>query len=68
MTIRIKNAVRDESGRAPLRLALASCLLAIAFATGSPAFETNPLVGKAIGTLRNHLPATLDRLTKAMGG
>ncbi|MFC0303583.1 hypothetical protein [Rhizorhabdus histidinilytica] len=63
-----RNLIRDKSGRAPYKLALGGCLVAFAAATSSPAFEANPLLGKAVHELRRQLPTTLDTVRKAMGG
>ncbi|ATE64057.1 hypothetical protein [Rhizorhabdus dicambivorans] len=58
----------DESGKAVVRFALGCCVLAIAVATSSPAFEANPLLNGKIHELRKHLPETLEKITSAMGG
>ncbi|KRB88714.1 MULTISPECIES: hypothetical protein [unclassified Sphingomonas] len=58
----------DTRGKAAIKLAIGSCLVAAAAATSSPAFETNPLIGKTIGQFREHLPKTLDTIRHAMGG
>lgn len=58
----------DQSGKGVIRFALGSCVLAVAVATSSPAFEANPLISGKIHELRRHLPQTLDRITQAMGG
>ncbi len=59
---------RDQSGKGAVKFALGSCVLAVAVATSSPAFEANPLINGKINELRQHLPQTLDRITQAMGG
>lgn len=59
---------RDESGRAPVRIVLTACVLAIAVATSSPAFRANPILGKTVDEIRQHLPATFDTITRAMAG
>jgi hypothetical protein len=59
---------RDTRGKVAVKLVLGSCLVAVAAATTSPAFETNPLIGKTIGQFRDHLPNTLDAIRHAMGG
>lgn len=59
---------RDTRGKAAIKLTLGSCLVALAAATSSPAFETNPLIGRTIGQFREHLPKTLDTIRRAMGG
>jgi hypothetical protein len=59
---------RDESGKAPVRLAFTTCILAIAVASASPAFKANPLIDKRIDEIRKHLPETLDAITRATGG
>ena len=58
---------RDESGKMPLKLVFGSCLLAIAVATSSPAFEANPLISKTIYDMRQRLPDTLNTITRALG-
>lgn len=58
----------DESGKMPVKLVFGSCALAIAVATASPAFEANPLISKTVYEMRQHLPTTLDAITRAMGG
>jgi len=63
-----RGMIRNESGRAAYKLAIGSCLVALAAASTSPAFETNPLVGETVYELRQHLPATLDTIREAMGG
>ncbi|KRB81286.1 hypothetical protein ASE00_14935 [Sphingomonas sp. Root710] len=64
----LQRLLRDESGKLPVKLVFGSCVLAIAVATSSPAFEANPLISKTIYEMRQHLPATLDTITRAMGG
>lgn len=59
---------RDQSGRAAYKLAIGSCLVALAAASSSPAFETNPILGTTVNKMRQHLPTTLDAIRKAMGG
>lgn len=70
MTIRawITTLLRDQNGKGVIRLALGSCVLAVAVATSSPAFEANPLINGKIHELREHLPQTLETITRAMGG
>jgi hypothetical protein len=63
----ISGLIRDRSGKGVVKFALGSCALAIAVATSSPAFEANPLINGKIGELRHHLPATLEKITDAMG-
>ncbi|WP_340316776.1 hypothetical protein [Rhizorhabdus argentea] len=65
---RLRSLRGQECGKAALKLVLGSCLLAAAFATSSPAFQANPLLGKTVNEIRQHLPATFDRITDAMGG
>jgi hypothetical protein len=57
-----------ESGKGVIKFTLGTCLLAIAVATSSPAFQANPLLTGTIMEMRKHLPETLDKITKAMGG
>lgn len=64
----LNRLLHDRSGKLATKLALGSCLLAIAVATSSPAFEANPLISKTVYEMRQHLPATLDTITRAMGG
>lgn len=64
----LQRLLRDESGKLPVKLVFGSCVLAIAVATSSPAFEANPLISKTVYEMRQHLPATLDTITRAMGG
>lgn len=59
---------QDQSGKGAVKFALGSCVLAVAVATSSPAFEANHLINGKINELRRHLPQTLDRITRAMGG
>lgn len=59
---------RDESGKGVIKFALGTCVLAMAVASSSPAFEANPLINGKIHELRKHLPETLDKITHAMGG
>lgn len=68
MIDRLYGLLRDDSGKVPVKLVFGGCLLAIAVATSSPAFETNPLISKTIYDMRQHLPDTLDIATRAMGG
>ncbi len=58
----------DQSGKALLKFTLGFCLLAIAGAASSPAFETNPLIGSTIVKLRGHLPDALNKAVNAMRG
>ena len=60
--------LRDESGRAPLKIVFGSCLLALALAISSPAFEANPLIGKTVHEIAKRLPATLATITDALRG
>ena len=48
MIDRLRELLRDQSGKALLKFIFGSCLVAIAVATSSPAFEANPLIGKAL--------------------
>ena len=59
---------RNESGKAPLKLVLSSCLLGMAVATTSPTFQANPMLGQTVNEVRTHLPETLDTITRAMRG
>lgn len=68
MTNMLQRLLRDQSGKLPVRLVLGSCVLGIAVATSSPAFEANPLISRTIYDMRQHLPATLDTISRAMGG
>ena len=54
---------RDQSGKVPVRLAFTVCVLAIAVASSSPAFRANPLFGKTVNEVRQHLPETFDTIT-----
>jgi len=65
---RLRSLRRHECGKAALKLVLGSCLLATALATSSPAFQANPLLGKTVNEIRQHLPATFEKITEAMGG
>ena len=65
---RLRSLPGHEGGKAALKLVFGSCLLAVAFATSSPAFQANPLLGKTVSEIRQHLPATFERITEAMGG
>ena len=60
--------IRDTSGKGVLKFAFLVCMLAITVASTSPQFRANPLIGKSITEMRQHLPETLDKITKAMGG
>ncbi len=60
--------IRDLSGKGALKFAFATCLLAVAVASASPAFQGNPVIGKSVMEMRDQLPETLDKITKAMGG
>ena len=60
--------VRDTRGKGVLSFALGTCAVATAVAGSSESFETNPLLDSSIMELRNQLPETLDKITKAMGG
>ena len=59
---------KAESGKGVIKFSLGTCLLAIAVATASPAFQANPLFAGKLLEMRKHLPETLDRITEAMGG
>jgi len=59
---------RDETGKGIVKFAIGSCLLAVGFASSSPAFQANPLFGKHFNELRHHLPEALEKVTRAMGG
>ena len=59
---------RDESGKLPFKLVFGTCLLGVAVATSSPAFQANPLIGRTVNEVRQHLPETFDTITRAMGG
>nr|WP_047166579.1 hypothetical protein [Sphingomonas sp. Y57] len=63
-----RGLIHDQGGRAPYKLAFGISLVAFAAATSSPAFEANPLIGKAVHELRRQLPDTLDTVRQAMGG
>lgn len=65
---RLRTLPGQKGGKAALKLVLGSCLLATAFAISSPAFQANPLLGKTVDEIREHLPATFDKITEAMGG
>jgi hypothetical protein len=65
---RLRGLLHDESGKMPVKLAFGSCLLAIAVATSSPAFQANPLISKTVYDMRQRLPDTLDTITRALGG
>ena len=65
---RLRSLRGQECGKAALKLVFCSCLLAIALATSSPAFQANPLLGKTVSDIRQHLPATFQKITEAMGG
>jgi Flp pilus assembly protein TadB len=70
--MRLKEAIaalaKAESGKGVIKFSLGTCLLAIAVATSSPAFEANPLLTGKILEIRKQLPDTLDKITRAMGG
>jgi len=69
MTIRpFKKLRADCNGRGMIRMTLCLCILAMAGAATSPAFEANPLIGGTITKFRHQLPETLNRVTEAMGG
>jgi hypothetical protein len=63
-----RGLIRDDSGKAHYKLVFGSCVVALAAAMSSPAFETNPLIGGTIHEMRQHLPETLDTIRRAMGG
>lgn len=63
-----RNLIRDDGGRTPYKLAFGSCLVAMAAAMASPAFQADPRFGNTVHELRQHLPTTLDTIRKAMGG
>lgn len=63
-----RRLLRDTSGKGVIKFTLATCLLAMAVATSSPAFQANPLIGGKIMEMRQNLPETLDKITEAMGG
>lgn len=67
MTSDWSKLLRDRSGKGVLKFAFATCLLAIATASASPAFEANPLIGNMVTEMRHHLPEALDKASKAMG-
>ena len=58
----------DRSGKGVIKFTLGTCVLAIATATASPAFEANPLIGNVVTDMRHHLPETLEKARKALGG
>jgi hypothetical protein len=60
--------LRDTSGKGVLKFAFFTCMLAITVASTSPQFQANPLIGGSITKMRQHLPETLDTITKALGG
>jgi hypothetical protein len=64
----IRDLPDDRAGKGVVRFTLGSCLLAFAVASSSDAFEANPFLGKTVKEMRQHLPETLDKITKAMGG
>ncbi|KKC26943.1 hypothetical protein [Sphingomonas sp. SRS2] len=68
MVAMFSGLIRDESGKAPLKLVVGSCLLGIAVASASPAFQANPLISGTIHKMGKHLPETLETITRAMGG
>ena len=67
MIDKLQGLLHDESGKMPLKLVFGSCLLAIAVATSSPTFQANPLISKTVYDMRQHLPDTLDTITRALG-
>lgn len=68
MIVKLLALIGDEDGKAPVKLVLGSCLLGVAVASSSPAFQANPLIGNTVFELHKHLPDTLDKITRAMGG
>lgn len=68
MIAKLAELLRDESGRGALKLVFGCCLLALAGASASPAFEANPFISQTVKDMRHHLPETLDKITHAMGG
>lgn len=64
----IDGLARDESGKGVIKFTLGCCLLGLAVASSSPAFEANPLLSGKIHEMRKQLPETLEKVTKAMGG
>ncbi len=59
---------RDQGGKGVIKMALITCLVAVAVATTSPGFELNPLIDKAMTKFRDQLPETGGRIMRAMGG
>jgi hypothetical protein len=59
---------REERGKAPFKLVFTTCVVAVAVAMSSPGFQANPLLDKTVGKIRQHLPATFDTITRALGG
>ncbi len=59
--------LQGESGKGAIRFALGTCLVALAVAMSSPAFEANPLLNGMLHELRQQLPHTLDKAREAMG-
>lgn len=57
----------DTAGKAPVKLVLGSCLIALVVAMSSPVFETNPMISDTIGQFRHDFPKTLDTIRHAMG-
>lgn len=68
MIAKLAGLARDNSGKAGLKLVLGCSVLAFAAASSSPAFEANPFLGETVKNMRQHLPETLDKITRAMGG
>jgi len=60
--------MHDRSGKGLVKFTFATCAVAIAVASSSPAFQASPLIANSIGELREHLPETLDKITAALGG
>lgn len=59
---------RDKRGKGAIKFALGTCLFAVAVASASPAFEANPLIHDTVAEMREHLPQTLEKARRALGG
>lgn len=68
MMRKLRDLPRSEDAKGIVKFALGACLLAFAVASSSESFEANPFLGKTVKEMRKHLPATLDKITNAMGG
>lgn len=65
---KLRALAKDQSGKGVIKLALSACTLAAAVAMASPDFKANPLLGKTVNEVRQHLPETFDTITRALGG